>query len=110
MTALHQQTCSACHADAEKLSEQEITTHLNDVPGWQVKSVEGVAVLTREFEFKNFAEALQFTNRVGELAEQAQHHPKIVTEWGNVSVDWWTHKINGLHLNDFIMAAKTSRL
>ena len=110
MSALHQQACTACHADAAKLTEAEITKHLDDVPGWRVKSVEGVPVLTRVFEFKNFAEALRFTNQVGELAEEAQHHPELVTEYGKVTVDWWTHKIKGLHLNDFIMAAKAGQL
>ncbi|WP_049721388.1 4a-hydroxytetrahydrobiopterin dehydratase [Gilvimarinus polysaccharolyticus] len=110
MSVLHEQTCSACHADAPKLTEKEIKQHLNHVPEWTVKYIESIPVLTRVFEFKDFAQALSFTNRVGELAEQEQHHPKIVTEWGKVSVDWWTHKIKGLHTNDFIMAAKTSLL
>ena len=110
MSALHEQTCEACSADAAKLTKTEIDKHAADVPGWTVKSVEGIPVLTREFEFKNFAEALTFTNQVGDLAEEVQHHPKIVTEYGKVTVDWWTHKIKGLHKNDFIMAAKTSKL
>ena len=110
MSALHQQTCEACSADAPKLTQAEIDQHLTDVPNWTVKTVEGIPVLTRVFEFKNFAEALRFTNQVGELAEDVQHHPKLVTEYGKVTVDWWTHKIKGLHKNDFIMAAKTSTL
>jgi 4a-hydroxytetrahydrobiopterin dehydratase len=110
MTALHEQTCEACHADAPQLTEAEIESHLPNVPGWSVKVVEDIPILTREFTFKNFAEALHFTNQVGDLAEGADHHPKIVTEYGKVTVDWWSHKIKGLHNNDFIMAAKTSKL
>lgn len=58
------------------------------------------------FKFKDFAEALAFTNKVGQIAEEEGHHPSILTEWGGVTVTWWTHKIKGLHRNDFIMAAK----
>jgi 4a-hydroxytetrahydrobiopterin dehydratase len=61
----------------------------------------------RCYKFENFKEALVFTNHIGELAEAQQHHPEILTEWGKVTISWWTHKINGLHRNDFIMAAKT---
>lgn len=110
MPALHEQTCEACHADAPKLTETEIKDSLPGVPGWSVTSAEDIPILTRVFTFKNFAEALRFTNQVGDLAESADHHPKIVTEYGKVTVDWWSHKIKGLHHNDFIMAAKTSKL
>ena len=54
--------------------------------------------------------ALEFTNQVGELAEQEDHHPSILTEWGRVTVTWWTHAVSGLHVNDFISAAKTDQL
>ena len=66
--------------------------------------------LEKTFKFKNFRQALEFTNTVGELAEQEDHHPAILTEWGRVTVAWWTHKIRGLHRNDFIMAAKTDSI
>jgi 4a-hydroxytetrahydrobiopterin dehydratase len=64
----------------------------------------------RRFRFKNFAQALAFTNQVGKIAEEQGHHPNILTEWGQVTVEWWTHVIQGLHQNDFIMAAKTDQL
>ena len=67
----------------------------------------GVGRLERVFSFPSFVEALAFTNHVGALAEDAGHHPAITTEWGRVTVQWWTHAIAGLHRNDFIMAAKT---
>jgi 4a-hydroxytetrahydrobiopterin dehydratase len=70
----------------------------------------GIKRLERTFKFKDFAQALAFTNKVGELAESEGHHPAILTEWGKVTVAWWTHKIKGLHQNDFAMAAKTDRL
>ena len=67
----------------------------------------GILQLERVFTFSDFAQALAFTNKVGALAEEAGHHPAILTEWGKVTVTWWTHKIGGLHRNDFIMAART---
>ena len=66
--------------------------------------------LRRVFSFDDFAQALEFTNRVGALAEEEGHHPALLTEWGRTTVTWWTHKIRGLHRNDFVMAAKTAVL
>jgi 4a-hydroxytetrahydrobiopterin dehydratase len=80
------------------------------VPDWQIVERESIHRLERIFKFKNFVQALAFTHRVGELAESEGHHPAILTEWGKVTVTWWTHKIRGLHRNDFIMAAKTDQL
>jgi 4a-hydroxytetrahydrobiopterin dehydratase len=79
----------------------------SQIPEWRVVERDGVARLERVFRFANFAEALAFTNEVGALAEAAGHHPAITTEWGRVTVGWWTHAIAGLHRNDFVMAAKT---
>jgi 4a-hydroxytetrahydrobiopterin dehydratase len=75
-----------------------------------VVTKDGIKRLERSFKFNDFAEALAFTNQVGELAEKQGHHPDILTEWGKVTISWWTHAIKGLHKNDFIMAAKTDRL
>ena len=62
------------------------------------------------FQFGDFEQALSFTNRVAALAEEQGHHPALLTEWGRVTVSWWTHKIRDLHVNDLIMADKTDRL
>lgn len=110
MSDLAQQTCEACRADAPKVSEAELATLIKDIPDWSAPAKDGVLQLERQFKFKNSVEALAFTNAVGEIAEQAGHHPAILTEWGKVTVSWWTHKIKGLHKNDFIMAAKTDQL
>jgi len=110
MSDLHQQSCEACHTDAPRLNESEIAALLQKLPGWAVEHKADVPILVREYSFKDFAAALAFTQQVGMLAEQEQHHPVIVTEYGGVTVKWWTHKINGLHTNDFIMAAKTDQL
>jgi len=92
------------------LTEGEVAELHLQVPEWRIVEREKVKRLERAFRFKNFAEALQFTNRVGRLAEEEDHHPALLTEWGQVTVTWWTHAVGGLHRNDFIMAAKTDEL
>ncbi|MBY6063151.1 4a-hydroxytetrahydrobiopterin dehydratase [Pseudidiomarina sediminum] len=107
MSELKQQTCEACNADAPKVSDAELAELMREIPDWVPVARDGVMQLEREFKFKNFKQALAFTNRVGEIAEAEFHHPTLTTEWGKVTVTWWTHAINGLHKNDFIMAART---
>lgn len=102
--------CEACSEGSQKLTEEEIKKYLPMVPGWRIVSESGVKELEKTFDFKNFRQALDFTRKVGEAAEEEGHHPAITTEWGKVTVKWWTHKINGLHLNDFVMAAKVNSL
>ncbi|WP_347331281.1 4a-hydroxytetrahydrobiopterin dehydratase [Marinimicrobium locisalis] len=109
MSNLAQETCEACKSDAPTLSDSEINELKPDVPEWEVKEVDGEKRLSRQFKFKNFAQALAFTQTVGDMAEDVDHHPAILTEYGKVTVDWWTHKIGGLHKNDFVMAAKTDQ-
>ena len=110
MTDLHQMKCVACRGGVPTLTEEEIATLHPDVPDWDVIEVDGVKRLERTFKLKNFIEAIAFTNKIAMTAEKEDHHPLIVTEWGRVRVQWWTHKIKGLHKNDFIMAAKTDML
>ena len=102
--------CEACQADAPPISNADTIEFKKQIPDWTITQENGVPRLQRTFTFPNFVEALKFTHRVGELAEEAGHHPAILTEWGKVTVQWWSHKINGLHRNDFIMAAKTDQL
>ena len=71
---------------------------------------EGIKRLERTFKFRNFAQALAFTNRMGKIAEEEGHHPVIGLTWGRATVTWYTHKVKGLHQNDFIMAAKTDKV
>jgi len=110
MTQLAAEKCVACRLGAPKLTAEEIESLRSQVPDWQVVTEGEIPRLRRTYRFKNFAEALTFTNRVGEMAEEEGHHPAILTEWGRVTVTWWTHKIGGLHRNDFIAAAKTDAL
>jgi 4a-hydroxytetrahydrobiopterin dehydratase len=110
MSELAEMKCTACRGDEPALTDAQIEAMRPQVPEWQVVEREGVKRLERAFRFDNFTQALAFTNRVGEQAEEEGHHPALLTEWGRVTVTWWTHKIGGLHRNDFIMAAKTDEL
>lgn len=107
MTELNQTHCKACRADAPQVSDSELKELIAQIPDWNIETRDGIMQLEKVFSFKNFARAIVFTNRVGEIAEQEGHHPSLLTEWGKVTVTWWSHKIKGLHKNDFIMAAKT---
>jgi len=110
METLMQMKCVACHGGEPTLTDEEIADLLPQVSEWKIVEQDGVKHLERRFKYRNFAQALAFTNKVGELAEVEGHHPAILTEWGKVKVTWWTHIIKGLHRNDFIMAAKTDQL
>jgi 4a-hydroxytetrahydrobiopterin dehydratase len=110
MTELTTKQCEACRADAPRVTAAQIVELSPQIPDWELLEVDGIQRLSRTYSFDNFEQALSFTNKVGALAEQEAHHPAILTEWGQVTVTWWTHKIRGLHVNDFIMAAKTDAL
>jgi 4a-hydroxytetrahydrobiopterin dehydratase len=110
MIALKSLKCVACRGGEPLISDEELQEFMPQLPDWQIVEIQGVKRLERLFKFRNFRESLAFTNQVGEIAEQEDHHPLIQTEWGRVTVNWWTHKIKGLHRNDFIMAAKTDEL
>ena len=110
MDDLAARRCEACRVGAPKVTPGEIERLLPGIPGWTIDRVDGIDRLTRSFAFKNFREALAFADRVGAIAEDADHHPLLTVAWGRVTVAWWTHKIGGLHVNDFIMAARTDRL
>lgn len=103
--------CTSCNGGQPTLTEVEIAQLSQQVPHWSiVEREDGIKRLERSFKFRDFAEALAFTNKVGKIAEDEDHHPDILTGWGKVTVTWWTHAIKGLHRNDFIMAAKTGEL
>ena len=110
METLIQMKCVACRADAPPATDSDLADWLPQLPDWRIVERDEVRNLERVFKWKNFVQALAFTNRVGELAEEEGHHPALLTEWGKVTVTWWTHKIKGLHRNDFIMAARTDQL
>ena len=107
MTELLEQKCVPCEGNVSPATAEEIDRYKSQVPDWNLITENGELHLQRVYQFTNFKTALAFTNKVGELAESEGHHPALLTEWGKVTVTWWTHAINGLHHNDFIMAAKT---
>lgn len=110
MHTLVEERCVACRKDAPRVTPEELAELTPQIPDWTLTERDGIPRLERTFRFPTYAQALAFTQRVGELAEAEGHHPAILTEWGKVTVSWWTHKIRGLHRNDPIMAAKTDRL
>ncbi|WP_299024860.1 4a-hydroxytetrahydrobiopterin dehydratase [uncultured Thermanaerothrix sp.] len=110
MSALADERCVPCHGGVPPMNESEIAQMLPEVPGWEVLEIANQKRLQRTFKFPDFVAALEFTNRIGQIAEAEGHHPLMITEWGKVTVAWWTHAIGGLHRNDFIMAAKTNQI
>ncbi|MBR9909023.1 MAG: 4a-hydroxytetrahydrobiopterin dehydratase [Gammaproteobacteria bacterium] len=110
MTNLAGESCSACKPGAPTVPGAERQQLLQQLPDWRIVACDDVEQLQKTYSFKNFDDALDFANAIGELAEGANHHPAILIEWGKATVKWWTHAIGGLHRNDFIMAAKTDFL
>lgn len=108
--ALNKLKCVPCRGGEPTVTDLEIKELHPQVQEWEIVERNSIKRLERVFKFNNFKEALEFTNKIGEIAEEEGHHPVIVTEWGRVKVSWWTHKIKGLHQNDFIMAAKTNEI
>ena len=109
MTELSNQECVPCSGDVPTATKEEIDNYKTQVPDWDIITENEEQRLQRVYNFSDFKTALGFTDRVGEMAEEAGHHPALLTEWGKVTVTWWTHAIGGLHQNDFIMAAKCDR-
>ena len=105
--SLKESKCEACTIDAPLVSDSEAKVLLFELDGWVIESDSGINQLIKTYKFSNYAESLDFSNKVADLAENEDHHPKIVLEYGSVEVSWWSHKIKGLHKNDFICAAKT---
>ncbi len=110
MNKLSNQQCEPCRIGAPQVTAEEIQKLLPKIPDWELIKLDGIKRLRRTYDFRDFVEAIAFTNKVGEIAEEEGHHPALLTEWGKVTVSWWTHKIKGVHANDFIMAAKTDKL
>ena len=108
MTGLAAKTCTPCRGGIPPLGEAEARAYLKDAPGWSLE--DRARRIERKFQFKNFQQALDFADRVGALAEQEGHHPDVCFGWGYATISLRTHKIKGLHENDFIMAAKIDRL
>jgi 4a-hydroxytetrahydrobiopterin dehydratase len=110
MTLLSQQKCVPCHGNVSPVSATEIAQYQSQLPKWSLKTENGITFLERSYTLTNFQRALELAQRIGEIAEAQQHHPTLIVEWGQLTVQWWTHAINGLHQNDFVMAAKSDEI
>ena len=108
MEGLAGKSCVPCRGGIPPLTEAEARAFLSRTPGWSLS--ENGTRLQRSFEFRDFVAAMEFVNRVADIAEQEGHHPDIAIHWNKVDLVLWTHKIGGLHENDFILAAKINRL
>ncbi len=106
MTNLHKKKCLPCHGDIVKFGDVKIKEYLTKIDDWQLKK----NFLVKEFKFKNFANTLEFVNKIGAIAEDENHHPNIEFTWGYLKISIQTHKINGICENDFILAAKIDQL
>ena len=109
MSDLAANSCEACRIDAPLVSDEEASVLLKEIEGWQLIE-DGVKKLKKEFNFSSYRDSKDFTNKVADMADQEDHRSQIILEWGKVTVIWWSHKIKGLHKNDFICAAKTNNL
>lgn len=107
---LIKQRCEACRADAPRVTEQELAELIKQIPSWAPIIRDEIMMLERTYSFSDYTQAVTFTNQVAEMADLEDHHPALLLEWGKVTVTWWSHKIKGLHKNDFICAAKTDEL
>lgn len=105
--SLVQKKCVPCEGGISPISEKDAQQRLNEIPGWEI--VDGGKWLERKMKFKNFMAALEFVNKIGEIAESEGHHPDIGVGWGYCNIRVQTHSIGGLHENDFILAAKINQ-
>tara|TARA_B110000003_G_scaffold236810_1_gene241648 strand:+ start:183 stop:524 length:342 start_codon:yes stop_codon:yes gene_type:complete len=106
---LLKKTCSACEIGAPLVPHDQQIDILKDLDGWMIDDSD-ISKLRKEFKFNNYEQSIRFANLIADLAEAQDHHPKITLEWGRVSLEWWSHKIKGLHMNDFICAAKSDEI
>ena len=109
MKNLKEQKCVACTIDAPLVDEAKYSALMSNLPDWEIEKEE-INKLVKVYSFSNYQDSINFANNVAEMAEIEDHHPAILLEWGSVRVTWWSHKIKGLHMNDFICAAKTDQL
>lgn len=110
MTELSRRKCRVCQPGSSPATPEEIASLKPEIPDWSLLEYEGVPRLQKVYKFPDFRRSLAFTNAVGAEAEKEGHHPSLLTEWGKVTVSWWTHDVGGLHENDFILAARTDEI
>jgi len=98
--------CVDCESGGDPLPDNEVRKNLTSIPNWKLDG----KMIYREFVFKDFIEAMNFVNKVADLAESEGHHPDITIHWNKVRFDLWTHSMNGLSENDFIVASKIDKM
>ena len=108
MTDLIHKKCVVCEVGGKALTASEAHIFMEHVPQWMLAT--DAKQISRTFTFSDFAQALEFTNKVGQLAESEGHHPDIFLSWGKVTIQLWTHAVGGLSENDFILAAKIDKI
>ena len=108
--SLKESKCEACTIDAPLVSEHEAIELLKELDNWKIEDHDNIKQLVKQFNFSNYEDSVRFCQKVADLAESEDHHPKITVEWGKVYLEWWSHKIQGLHMNDFICAAKSDEI
>ena len=106
---LTKQKCEACTIDAPLIDEKRFTELLEDLDGWEVIH-QDINILCKTYSFNSYKDSVKFSMDIAKLAEDVDHHPAILLEWGSVRLQWWSHKIKGLHMNDFICAAKSDKI
>ena len=106
-TSLINRKCSVCNINSMAIREDAIDDWMLELPDWQLTQSQSIQQIKRLYSFPNFKKALAFAHEIGKLAEEHDHHPAILIEWGKCQINWWTHMVNGLHENDFILAAKS---
>jgi 4a-hydroxytetrahydrobiopterin dehydratase len=103
--SFEEKSCKPCERGTPPLTEAEVESSIREIPGWSLQK----GHLFKEFKFDDFKEAIGFVNRVADVAEREDHHPNIAIQYNKVSLDLWTHAINGLSENDFILASKVDK-
>ena len=103
-------SCKATDPGAEAVTNTALRELGAQIPDWRIKTRDGVLQLERMFKCADFMQALSVAERIGRIAEIHDHHPALLVEWGKLTVTWWSHSIDGLHHNDFVMAAKTDEI
>ena len=106
---LTKQKCEACTIDAPLIDEKRFTELLEGLDGWEVIH-QDINILCKTYSFDSYKDSVKFSMDIAKLAEDEDHHPAILLEWGSVRLQWWSHKIKGLHMNDFICAAKSDKI
>ena len=107
---LHSRHCQHRNSEADRLDADVVQSYLELINGWSLDDGNEVDSISKQIQVEDFDAALALALKLGNLADQQDHHPQLIIEWGKVKVSWWTHSVGGLSENDFIMAARVDQL